>query len=504
MAGEDLLLGVDAGLTNLAAVVFDRSGTPLATASRETPRREPAPGREEVAHDDLWAATAGAVSAVLDDDAVDPGRLRGVGLAGHGHGLYALDAAGDPVYGVRSTDDRGTAVLESWREDGRLAAAADRLGWEPFGADPYCLLGWAAREDPATADRVDTLLFCKDVLAHRLTGERATDAMDGSALVPSDGDAAAVFETLGVGEFAGAVPDVRPSTAVAGTVTGAAAATTGIPEGTPVAAGLHDVGACAFGAGATAPGEATVVLGTWGQSVLVTDGPDDGEGGLPRRYLDGWLRYRGTRAGAACLDWFVDAFGGEWRREARRRGLDPYEVYEERAAAVPAGAGGVLFHPYLKGSTDDPTARGGFYGLGADHTATHLLRAVYEGVALALTLGVEAFDRPVDRVRLTGGGARSDVWAGVFADAFGTPVEVPAVAETGALGAALCGGVAAGVYDSAAAAADAAVAVDRTHRPEADAHDRYRALAEAFERARRDMGATWERLMTASPERGDG
>ncbi|QPV63280.1 carbohydrate kinase [Halosimplex litoreum] len=499
---EPLLLGVDAGLTNVKAVAFDRSGTAVAGSSTDTPGRSPAPGRDEQDHDDLWAAAVDVIDSVLAEGAVDSEAVAGVGLSGHGHGLYALDEAGDPVCGVKSTDDRGAAVLDAWAADGRLDEAADLLGWRPFGADPYCLLGWFDRERPAVAERIDTVLFCKDVLANRLTGARSTDAMDGSALVPPDGDTEAVLDALDLDEYAGAVPDVIDSTDACGTVTADATAETGLPEGVPVAAGLHDVGACALGAGVTGPGEATVILGTWGQSVVVTDGPDAGSGGLPRRYLDGWLRYRGTRAGAACLDWFVDEFGDEWRAEADERGVDPYEVYEERAASVPAGAEGVLFHPYLNGSTDHPEARGGFYGLDLDASRDRMLRAVYDGVATALALGVEDFDVAVDDLRVSGGGAQSHLWTRTFADLLDDTVRVPDGTEMGARGAAVCGGVAAGVYADVDGAVAETVGIQRRHDPDSERAERYRTVAAAFEEARDAMGPAWGTLMRLSGQRG--
>lgn len=504
MTGESVLVGIDAGLTRLKAVAVTGSGELLADASAPTPGADTA-GREDQDQnqdqDALWSATAELIAALLDD-AVDPEAVAGVGVAGHGHGLYALDGAGDPVCGVRSTTDRASGLLDEWREDGRLERAADRLGWEPFGADPYCLLGWFDRERPAVAERIDTVLFCKDVLTHRLTGSRTTDPMDGSALLPPGGDVEGVLETLGLGGYADAVPERVDSTAACGSVTEAAAAETGLPAGTPVAAGLHDVGACALGAGVVSPGQATAILGTWGQSVVVVDGPDEGAGGLPRRYLDGWLRYRGTRAGAACLDWFVEAFGDDWREAARERGVDPYTVYEQRAEAVPPGANGVLFRPYLNGSTDDPDARGGFHGLGLDTDREDLLRAVYEGVATALALGIEEFGVEVVDLRVTGGGARSRLWTRLLADLSGESVRVPAGEETGARGAALCAGVAAGRYDDVEDAVSEAVSVRRRHEPTPERVERYRAVADAVRNLdRRFGGAGGLPNTSSSPER---
>ena len=499
--GDPLLVGVDAGLTNTKAAAFTRDGDRLAVASRETPDPDSAPGRDEQDHDALWETVADVLVAVTGSDAVDPESVAGVGVAGHGHGLYALDAECDPVVGIRSTDSRAVERLDEWRADGTLGAAADCLGWEPFGSDPLSLLAWLRQERPEAYARVDTVLFCKDVITHRLTGRLGTDAMEASVFYGPGGDYdPEAFEAFGVGAAFDALPRVVESTAVCGEVTERAARETGLPAGTPVAAGLHDVGACAFGAGATRPGQGTVILGTWGQSVAVVDDPDDGTAGLPRRFLDGWIRYRGTRSGSACVDWFVEEFGGDWRREAADRGVDPFAVYDEAVAAAPVGAAGVLFHPYLSGSTDDPDARGGFYGLTLDRSRGDLLRAVYEGVALAQCIGLADLSPGVDDLRLTGGGARSDVWSAMFADVHGDPVTVPDGDELGALGAALCAGVAADVYDDHRAATAAAVGVERVDDPDPANVDTYRRLAETFEQARDDVRPTWKELSTIAEE----
>ena len=114
-----VLVGIDAGLTSLKAVAVTPGGRAVASAARETPGRSPAPDREEQDHDDLWDAVAAVIGAVLDDEAVDPDAVAGVGVAGHGHGLYALDAAGDPAFsGIKSTDDRAVGLLDEWATDG--------------------------------------------------------------------------------------------------------------------------------------------------------------------------------------------------------------------------------------------------------------------------------------------------------------------------------------------------------------------------------------------------
>ncbi|WP_435101845.1 FGGY-family carbohydrate kinase [Halarchaeum sp. P4] len=495
MSGADtVLVGVDAGLTNITVTAFDEQGDELASASRSTPEADAPRGRDEQDHDAFWAAVCDAIHAIVTDDAVPTDAIAGVGVAGHGHGLYGLDADGDPVCGIKSTDNRALDTFNEQDADVR-EAVVERLGWTPFGADPLSLLVWLKEHDPETYERLETVLFSKDVLTHRLTGERHTDTSEGSVFYGPDAEYdERVFDALGIEDAFDALPNVVPSTDVCGTVTASAAEQTGLPEGTPVATGLHDVAACTLGAGVVDPGDGLLILGTWGQSVAVVDSPADGEGGLPRRYLDTWLRYKGIRSGAACVEWFVENCGGDWRREAEERGVSPYVVYEEAVTDVPPGSDGLLFHPYLKGSTDDPNSTGGFYGLRLEHTSAHMLRAVYEGVALTQTRALESIASDLEDVRLTGGGAQSEAWAQMFADISTRPVTVPTERETGALGAALCGGVAADVYPDAETAVGRTIGTAARYDPDAANEDRYAALGEAFEEVSAAMAEPWETL----------
>jgi xylulokinase len=139
---------------------------------------------------------------------------------------------------------------------------------------------------------------------------------------------------------------------------------------------------------------------------------------------------------------------------------------------VPAGAGGILFLPYLSGERTphaDPDARGAFVGLSASHTRGHILRAVLEGVAFGLadsfdllrSLGVEA-----TVARASGGGARSDLWLRICASVLGVPVVRMSVDEGSAFGAALLGGIAGGMFADADEAVTACVRVRDQIDPE--------------------------------------
>jgi L-xylulokinase len=165
-------------------------------------------------------------------------------------------------------------------------------------------------------------------------------------------------------------------------------------------------------------------------------------------------------------------------------------------AAVAGDPSRVLFLPFLYGSPDRPDATAVFFGLKAWHPRGHLLRALFEGVAFNHRTHVDALrdHAEVTEARLTGGGARSQVWVQIFADALGVPVRVTDASEAGALGTAICAGVAADLHPSVAEVADDAVHVTRTFEPDSarqaeleEVYQRYLHLVEAldpaFERA---------------------
>jgi xylulokinase len=175
-----------------------------------------------------------------------------------------------------------------------------------------------------------------------------------------------------------------------------------------------------------------------------------------------------TQAAGLSLRWFRDTFAGTASDDA-------YTRLAEAAAAVPAGAEGLLWAPYLMGERTphlDPEARGALVGLTASHRSAHIVRAIMEGVAFSLkdTLSIFAeLGVPVRAIRLGGGGARSPLWRQIQADAYGQSVEVVAAEEGAAYGAALLAGVGAGVWPSADAACDAVIQVaDRVAPQPAD------------------------------------
>ncbi len=165
------------------------------------------------------------------------------------------------------------------------------------------------------------------------------------------------------------------------------------------------------------------------------------------------------------LRWYRDTFANSESGVARALGIDPYEILTQEAAAVPAGCEGLLFLPYLTGERcpyPDPYARGVFFGLTLRHTKAFMVRSVLEGVAYGLRDSLEIFrEMGVEptQIRLSGGGARSQVWRQIQADIYNRECVTINIDEGPAFGVALLAGVGAGIYPSVQSACAQTISV---------------------------------------------
>jgi len=244
--------------------------------------------------------------------------------------------------------------------------------------------------------------------------------------------------------------------------------------------GAGDQAAAAIGVGIVEPGSVSVVLGTSG---VVFAGLDAYRPDPKARVhvfchaVPGTWHAMGVMLSAAgSFAWLRAAFGG---------GLEYGDLVKEAAAWEP-GTEGLTFLPYLAGERTphaDPDARGSFTGLSLRHDRGALVRAVLEGVAFGLrdSLDLIAELGPLpDRGRVSGGGARSEEWLKIVASVLELPLERTAADEGAAFGAALLGGVAGGIWASAAEAADAVVQPTSTVEPVADWIEHYAEGRETF------------------------
>ena len=491
MTTTDVLLAVDAGTSTIKAVAFGIDGTELAVATRETETLRPEPGHVEQDPVAVWERTAAALRDVTGSlpDGAEP---IGVSVTGQGDGLWAITDDGDPAGNAMLwSDSRAAGILEEWTETGALDAVVEQCGSAPYPGMSLPILAWVAREQPARFDRIDTILSAKDWLKYELTGERTLDHTE--ATVPyldktTERYDPAVFEAVDLPEAESMLPRLAEPTEVVGTVTDAAAEATGVPSGVPVVSGVFDVPASAIGSGAVTAGRTAITLGTSLTHQVLVDGPQPETSGIQMSLgTDGrWTYAIGSNAGTPSL---------EWAAETIADGVGVADL-ADLAAVAPPGSDGVVYHPYLSSSGErgpfvDPNARGQFVGLTPEHGTEHLVRAVYEGLSLAVRDCVEHLPGASTEVVATGGGTRSALWCQLVADCLDRPVSVPTGSEPGAKGAAILLGVALAEYESLSAAVDRMVTTDRRYEPRAAVTEQYDALYEFFSSTRKGLRPVW-------------
>ena len=470
------LLGIDVGTGGSRALVVDESGHVIASATVEhAPFASPQTGWAEQDARDWWRASEQAVREVLSAEGVRAEDIACVGLTGQMHGAVLLDEKDEPlrpsiIWCDVRTHEQCRALTEQIGAE-RLIQLVSNPALEGFTL-PKML--WVREREPEVWGRVRAVLLPKDYVRLRLTGEKATDVADASGTLLFDvthrkwSD-----EMLELAELdRGLLPRAYESQEVTGRVSAEGAQATGLREGTPVVAGAGDQAAGAVGMGIVRPGAVSATIGTSGVVFAATDRPALDPKGRVHTFChavpERWHVMGVTQGAGLSLRWFRDQFGA-----GVEDGRDPYERLSEEAAAVPPGADGLLWAPYLMGERTphlDPHARAALVGLNASHKRAHVVRAILEGVAFSLRDTFTIFAEmgvPVESIRLGGGGARSKVWRQIQADVYGREVELVEADEGAAYGAALLAGVGGGAWGSVDEACAAAVRVRERTRPDA-------------------------------------
>jgi xylulokinase len=174
---------------------------------------------------------------------------------------------------------------------------------------------------------------------------------------------------------------------------------------------------------------------------------------FPHCLEDKYVLGGGMATAGAVVRWFKDEFGYEERQRAADSGGDPYELLNEKAAAVTPGADGLVMLPYFSGERtpmNDDAARGMFSGLTLSHTKGHIYRAVLEGVGYGFRHHLEAMaDAGVslETVTAIGGGAQSPLWRQIVSDITGVTQEYVTNPVGSPLGDAYLAGLGTGVFD---------------------------------------------------------
>lgn len=480
------LLGIDVGTTGCKAAVFSETGGQLAFAYEEYDYLKTRPDWAELDVASVWAKikkTIGQVAA-----AAPANSIKALAVSSMGEALVPV-SADRQILGpsILNFDARGAEYLPHLSRilpNDRLY----RINGNTWG-NHYSLtkLKWLKQYQPELYRQADKFLLWSSFVSFMLGAEARVDYSLANRTLLFDLDRQAWSdEILRLSNLdQEKLPDLAPTGAVIGVVSGRVADELGLPHGVPIVAGAHDQCANAVGCGVIDQGRAMWGMGTFICATPVFSQRHDSalmiERGLNTEHhaVSGQYVSFIYNQGGSLVKWFRDTFAAAERRQAEQHGGD---IYADLFAEIPQKPSPlIVLPPFSTGSV------GVMAGLQFDTPRGEILKGIIEGVTFDLKEAIEslpAIGIEIADFRAVGGGSKSDVWLQVCADILGRPFVRPKITEAGALGAAIMAGVGCGVFSSYAAGVEAMVGLERTFEPDMSQHQLYQSRYEEYSKLR--------------------
>ncbi len=464
------IIGVDVGSSSIKICVYRDDGRALAKAStRLTPRR-PQPGWWEIDPEEVWQATLKGLDQIAHAPAGRQDPPRFLAISASGREIFPVDRSGRSLGPcIMAGDIRGADIEQT------TAVRASREQWYswcghiPERMDPINRLLWWRRNRAARASRVRFFLGWHEFLTLRLCGRAVTD--------PSLASKWLIYE-LTCGQWSpnrlkefdldpAILPEIQPWGVTVGQLTSKVASQTGLSRKLKIAVGAFDASCATLGAGASSPGVAGLVSGTWEDVIAPT--PQ-----LPPIGIVDQGFSVGNHPGAAGLALFSLSPNGttvlDWARNLVGIPLPRLEHLLKNSGTEPSA---VLAVPHLSGATvcwsNGRKSSGALLGMNLGSSRSDIVKSLMESIAYDLLLAVRSFraaNVEVSLLRAAGGGTRSAWWTQLKADLTGLPVEVVSQKEPGTLGAALLAGLAAGAYPSLEEGSKLWISAARRYEPD--------------------------------------
>jgi sugar (pentulose or hexulose) kinase len=486
---EDLILVFDGGTQSMRCGVFDVQGRMVDFIKLPIqPYFSERPGFAEQYPEYFWEKFCEVGRKLLARNPTLIGKLVAVTLTTQ-RGVYInLDRDGKPLRPAiswldqRQADRKRFAPL--WLETGLKLSGTYGVVDKLYRK---CFSNWIKQHQPDVWESTHKYVLLSGYFHHRLTGNFTESRGTNFGYLPIDRWNFGWAKKQDIIWYAFPIekdklPDIAIQGDIIGVITKQAAHDTGIPEGLPVIAAACDKSCEVLGAGILNSDVGCLSFGTCATVNAVMDKSVDLLPYLPP--------YPGAVPGTYCTEipidrgfwmvsWFKEEFGLKEVQEALEKDIVPEILFEEMIREIPPGSNGLVLQPYW--SPDrvycDEYGKGSVIGFSDTHTRAHLYRAILEGLVFALKDGArittDKLKHPFKRLRVSGGGAQSQIAVQIAADVFDLTVECPSVSETSALGAAMIAAVGLGYYPDYTAAVEGMTSLRQTVQPNPKNRDLY-------------------------------
>ncbi|MDO4619250.1 MAG: FGGY family carbohydrate kinase [Lachnospiraceae bacterium] len=467
MAAEKYLIGIDVGTTSLKVAVIDEEANLLGVASGKYRFITPDQKSVQIDTGSLWDAVVRCLSMLSTSKGIDLAKTAGISISSLCPGLVALGENGEVlvepiIYSDRRSVHEAEIILDRVGRERLFEITANS---SMAGAFSGSSMLWIKNNLPEQYEKTKYFGHLNTFLANRMTGAFAIDYSNASYTN--------LFETAGGKKWSDELcdsieiareklPELHDSTDVVGGLSNKDLIRLGIPEGTPVAIGGADTPCATLAAGVTRAGDVCESVGTTNVLTVCIDRPVFDRGFINRCHVvPGTWIYQGAMSfTGAANEWFLREFCDDLIQNSVSLG-EAYEKANQEAAAAAPGCDGVVFLPYMQGERSpiwDAYARGVFFGASLRTTRKEMNRAVLEACGYGLRQLADTAEavtgNRISSWSAIGGGAKSEIWTQIKADITGRDIKILDLSEMASVGAALLGGVGAGVFKDVFEASD--------------------------------------------------
>jgi xylulokinase len=450
-------IGVDFGGGAAKATLLREDGEVIAAEQKEYPLYYPQNGWAEHDPHGHYEVLCQNIRALFEKSGVNPHEIAALAVSAASQQAVCLDEKDRPVRrAIYWSDNRGAKHADwLWQNHRDLVYRQCHNVAAPSRTLTHMM--WMREREPENFKKVKKILFMKDYIRYRLTGDFVTDFIDAMGSLFMDVPNMRWSKELCA--FAELADDMLPQIInpddVVGPLTPQAVKDTGLSPKTKVVAGSTDTVLEVYANGAIARGNATVKLASAGRICVITDHHIGDPMIINYLHLVPGLWYpgSGTKTCAASFRWYRDVLCNGERLEADRQGGDAYRILDRMAGKIAPGSDDLYFHPYLQGENTpyyDANLCASFTGARAFHTKAHFTRALLEGVGYSmrdsynqlLGAGVN-----IKKAAVIGGGAKSPLWRQILSDMLGLEFFMTLNSDS-SLGAAMLAGVGVGMFGS--------------------------------------------------------
>ena len=494
---EKYLMAIDAGTGSVRVILFNTLGHEQFVTQSEWTHHEDKryPGSMDFDIEKNIDMIINLIKEILARSKVNPENIVAISTTSMREAIVLYDENGKELWACANVDSRSNdEVAHLCKISDTIEADIHHISGQTFslGAIPRIL--WVKNNIPETYNKVRYVTMLNDWITYRMT--------DVISVEPSNGCTTGLFDSKkrvwdpGIAEKVGLRSDIFPIVNESGTiishVTNEFSALTGLSTQTIVVAGGGDAQLGCIGMGVINEGDAAVLGGSFWQYEYTTNHVEINDHCKVRvnchAIPNTWQYEAIAFFPGLIMRWFRDTFCELEAFLQKESGESIYAQMEKRAHNVPAGCNGMICTfsdkmNYFSWKHAAPSFID--FKFDSSYNKATFYRAIMENAAFVTKGNIEIISKITNKSPETivfgGGASKSDLWCQIVADVLNIKVKVPVVKEATALGAAICAGVGAGIYESFNEAITQVVKFEKTFEPNESNHFIYEELYKKWE-----------------------